>query len=85
MPAARSPPHTPNRHVHGPLTRAGKDAHIMNEDRISDFLAAVDELRGDDQDIRTTAHTSSVSAEGWPIAESAEDIQETAGREPRQQ
>jgi hypothetical protein len=37
-------------------------------DRITDFLAAVDELRGDDQDVRSTAHTSSVSAEGWPTA-----------------
>lgn len=38
-------------------------------DRITDFLAAVDDLRGDDDTVRTTAHTSSVSAEGWPTAE----------------
>lgn len=56
----------------------------MNDDRISDFLAAVDELRGDDRDIRTTAHTSSVSAEGWPIAESTADAHEIASVEPRQ-
>lgn len=41
----------------------------MANDRISDFLAAVDDLRGDDETVRTTAHTSSVSAEGWPTAE----------------
>ena len=35
-------------------------------DNISDFLAAVDTLRGEDEAVRTTAHTSSVSAEGWP-------------------
>ena len=40
-------------------------------DRITDFLAAVDDLRGDDEDVRTTAHTSSVSADGWPAAEAA--------------
>jgi hypothetical protein len=26
-------------------------------------------MRGDDDAVRTTAHTSSVSAEGWPTAE----------------
>ncbi len=41
----------------------------MDTDRISDFLTAVDELRGDDETVRSTAHTSSVSAEGWPTAE----------------
>lgn len=41
-----------------------------NSDEISDFLAAVDELRGADDSVRTTAHTSSVSDEGWPAAES---------------
>lgn len=44
----------------------------MSSDRITDFLAAVDELRGDDAAVRTTAHTSSVSADGWPPAESPE-------------
>jgi hypothetical protein len=38
-------------------------------DQISEFLAAVDELRGDDTAVRTTAHTSSVSSEGWPADE----------------
>ncbi|MFD4906578.1 hypothetical protein [Kitasatospora purpeofusca] len=38
-------------------------------DRIGDFLAAVEDLRGEDETVRTTAHTSSVSAEGWPTAE----------------
>jgi hypothetical protein len=45
-----------------------KDEH-MTSDRISEFLAAVDDLRGDDETVRTTAHTSSVSAEGWPTTE----------------
>ena len=40
-----------------------------NTDPISDFLAAVDDLRGDDESVRTTAHTSSVSADGWPTGE----------------
>jgi len=39
--------------------------------RIEEFLADVAELRGEDHDVRTTAHTSSVSAEGWPAAEDA--------------
>ncbi|MFF4650907.1 hypothetical protein [Streptomyces sp. NPDC001380] len=42
---------------------------MENTDRISDFLAAVEDLRGDDESVRTTAHTSSVSAEGWPSGE----------------
>jgi hypothetical protein len=37
-----------------------------HSDQISDFLAAVEDLRGADESVRTTAHTSSVSAEGWP-------------------
>ncbi|GAA2836996.1 hypothetical protein RMN57_12645 [Kitasatospora sp. CM 4170] len=36
---------------------------------ISDFLAAVEDLRGEDETVRTTAHTSSVSAEGWPTTD----------------
>ncbi|WP_198535461.1 hypothetical protein [Streptomyces caatingaensis] len=40
-------------------------------DRITDFLSAVDELRAGDETVRSTAHTSSVSAEGWPAAEEA--------------
>ncbi|MEU8132159.1 hypothetical protein [Streptodolium elevatio] len=54
------------------------------DDRISEFLAAVDAMRGDDQDVRTTAHTSSVSAEGWPIHETADDSQALTAREPHQ-
>jgi hypothetical protein len=42
---------------------------MNNSSPINDFLAAVDELRGDDDSVRTTAHTSSVSAEGWPAAQ----------------
>ncbi|MEY9956725.1 hypothetical protein [Streptacidiphilus sp. MAP5-52] len=38
-------------------------------DRIEQFLEDVAQLRGDDETVRTTAHTSSVSAEGWPAAE----------------
>ncbi|MFF2142166.1 hypothetical protein [Kitasatospora sp. NPDC058190] len=40
-------------------------------DHITGFLAAVDELRGQDATVRTTAHTSRVSAEGWPAADDA--------------
>ncbi|MEV1066031.1 hypothetical protein [Streptomyces sp. NPDC050263] len=46
---------------------------LMDNDRISDFLAAVDDLRGDDETVRSTAHTSSVSAEGWPTTEISTD------------
>ncbi|MFE4828037.1 hypothetical protein [Streptomyces sp. NPDC056672] len=41
----------------------------MSNDRIADFLADVEDLRGEDETVRTTAHTSSVSADGWPTAE----------------
>lgn len=41
----------------------------MSNDRIADFLADVEDLRGEDETVRTTAHTSSVSTEGWPAAE----------------
>lgn len=50
----------------------------MSNDRISEFLAAVDDLRGDDETVRTTAHTSSVSADGWPTTEAA--VQDTTAR-----
>lgn len=49
--------------------RDRKAEHLMNQDRIADFLANVEDLRGEDETVRTTAHTSSVSAEGWPAAE----------------
>lgn len=39
----------------------------IDETTIEDFLTAVDELRTDDTTVRTTAHTSSVSAEGWTL------------------
>ncbi|MCP2337543.1 hypothetical protein [Actinomadura rupiterrae] len=39
------------------------------EDQISQFLQAVDDLRADDTAVRTTAHTSSVSADGWPTSD----------------
>lgn len=44
----------------------------MSETRINEFLDAVDELRGGDETVRATAHTSSVSAEGWTTTETAE-------------
>ncbi|MET8253108.1 hypothetical protein [Micromonospora sp. NPDC005197] len=51
----------------------------MDNDRISDFLAAVDDLRGDDETVRSTRHTSSVSAEGWPTAEAPASTAATDG------
>jgi hypothetical protein len=42
---------------------------MNSNDRIEDFLAAVEDLRGDDDAVRTTAHTSSVSADGWTTRE----------------
>ncbi|MER6841656.1 hypothetical protein [Streptomyces platensis] len=44
---------------------------METNDQITDFLTAVDELRGDDESVRSTAHTSSVSAEGWPTTDEA--------------
>ncbi|WP_432105953.1 hypothetical protein [Streptomyces sp. bgisy091] len=41
----------------------------MDETRIDNFLEAVGELRGEDETVRATAHTSSVSAEGWTTTE----------------
>ncbi|WP_414169137.1 hypothetical protein ACMATS_25040 [Streptoverticillium reticulum] len=70
MPTARSPPLLGFQKVHGPNTPVlERTSTLMDNDRISDFLAAVDDLRGDDESVRTTAHTSSVSAEGWPTTE----------------
>ncbi|MCX4971276.1 hypothetical protein OHA98_42535 [Streptomyces sp. NBC_00654] len=40
--------------------------------RINEFLNAVGELRGEDETVRATAHTSSISAEGWTTTEAAE-------------
>jgi hypothetical protein len=40
---------------------------------IDDFIAAVEDLRGTDTSVRTTAHTSSVSADGWPTSVPATD------------
>jgi hypothetical protein len=42
---------------------------MESSDPISEFLAAVEELRGDDDTVRTTMHTSSVSADDWPPAQ----------------
>jgi hypothetical protein len=39
-----------------------------SDDSISEFLAAVDDLRGEDEAVRTTEHTSSVSDDGWNTA-----------------
>ncbi|MFB8026827.1 MULTISPECIES: hypothetical protein [unclassified Streptomyces] len=44
----------------------------MDETRINTFLDAVGELRGEDETVRATAHTSSVSAEGWTTTEAIE-------------
>ncbi|WP_406116349.1 hypothetical protein [Streptomyces sp. NBC_01014] len=44
----------------------------MDETRITEFIGAVGELRGEDETVRATAHTSSVSAEGWTTTEAAE-------------
>ncbi|MFI1530823.1 hypothetical protein [Streptomyces griseus] len=38
-------------------------------DPFSSFLDNVQDLRGDDTTVRSTAHTSRVSAEGWLPAE----------------
>lgn len=38
---------------------------MSSNDRINDFLAAVEDLRGNHDAVRTTAHTSSVSAADW--------------------
>ncbi|MFB7025907.1 MULTISPECIES: hypothetical protein [unclassified Streptomyces] len=35
------------------------------------FLTAVDTLRADEDTVRATAHTSSVSADGWTATEPA--------------
>ncbi|MFJ1954522.1 hypothetical protein ACIOGT_25210 [Streptomyces microflavus] len=40
-----------------------------DDDPTSSFLDNVQALRGDDTTVRSTAHTSRVSAEGWPAAE----------------
>lgn len=42
---------------------------MNTDDRFTDFLSAVDELRADDETARSTAHTSSVSADGWPTTD----------------
>ncbi|MQY10579.1 hypothetical protein SRB5_06900 [Streptomyces sp. RB5] len=40
-------------------------------DLFDTFLKAVDGLRGEDKPVRATAHTSSVSAEGWTTTQPA--------------
>ncbi|WP_268929652.1 hypothetical protein [Nocardia coffeae] len=42
---------------------------IDTTDEITDFLAAVEKLRDDEGAVRTTAHTSSIIAAGWPSVE----------------
>lgn len=37
------------------------------KDSLASFLDAVDALRADDTAVRTTAHTSSVSSDGWTL------------------
>lgn len=69
MPTARSPPQELAPEGVRPTPHSERTSAPMDNDRISDFLAAVDDLRGDDETVRSTRHTSSVSAEGWPTAE----------------
>lgn len=70
MRRARAPPWSRARNAHAPLHPSTKKGTDMDtNDRISDFIAAVEDLRGEDETVRTTAHTSSVSAEGWPTTE----------------
>ncbi len=38
---------------------------MSDTSNVDQFLASVEELRGDDDAVRSTAHTSSVSADGW--------------------
>lgn len=42
---------------------------IDTTDEIADFLAAVEKLRDEEGAVRTTAHTSSIIAAGWPSVE----------------
>ncbi|MFD4374800.1 hypothetical protein [Streptomyces sp. NPDC058486] len=44
-----------------------------NQTTPESFLAAVDTLRDGEDAVRATAHTSSVSAEGWTAAETASE------------
>jgi hypothetical protein len=37
----------------------------LDADPIGSFLEAVDDLREDDDTVRSTAHTASVSTDGW--------------------
>lgn len=46
----------------------------MTTDQISDFLNAVDDLRAEDDEVRSTAHTSSVSAEGWAATDEGNPV-----------
>ena len=76
-PRERAPPGHPATPTTSPSYTARHDRRRTNgmsqtieqtdETTIEDFLAAVDELRADDTTVRTTAHTSSVSAEGWTL------------------
>ncbi|MFD6347782.1 hypothetical protein ACFWF9_24095 [Streptomyces roseolus] len=43
----------------------------QNQTTAESFLVAVDNLRADEDTVRATAHTSSVSAEGWTATEQA--------------
>lgn len=43
----------------------------MDNTQTTEFLDAVEDLRDGDETVRATAHTSSVSAEGWTATETA--------------
>jgi hypothetical protein len=48
-----------------------EETTTVEEGGIEDFLAAVESLREEDETVRTTAHTSSVSQDGWAAEISA--------------
>src|SRR5438094_577306 len=48
------------------LAHHRKEMRMETKDHYDEFLEAVDALRKGDVVVRTTAHTSSVAADGWP-------------------
>jgi hypothetical protein len=59
--------------------RSERTSTLMDDTRISNFLAAVDNLRGEDETVRATAHTSSISADGWTTTEPSTPAEAPAG------
>lgn len=61
---------------HNPMKEYDMENPRMEEkDSLATFLDAVDALRSDDESVRTTAHTSSVSSDGWDVSESPKPVQ----------